>query len=640
MLQAFRSFINSIIGKIFFAILIGTFGLLGVGYGIRDLVLSATTPNDAATVNGVKISLNALGQEYRRRMVETERQMGPAFAPTAQEKQEVARDTLDEQIMNTLIAQAAHEAGFLVGDPLIRNVIESQKDFAGLGNRFDVNRFRMMLQQEGLSEATWVPMVRARMASQLLLNPIADSVTPPKALVDDMYRFRNEQRVAETVTILNDAATGIAKPSDADLDTYYKKHEAAFTAPEYRSFTVLPVTPDLFIADIMPTDDQIQDAYNAHKAEYIAPEKRKVTQVVVADQVTADAIAKAARSGKSLADAAKGATGGKAEAIGLDFHTKAETPEPLRDVVFATPKDGIAGPVKGVLGWHVVQVNDIEAGHEIPLGSVRAKLIDQVKHEEAINRLAERIDKLGDKLTGGVPMAQVAAEVNATPVKIDKVDAKGMPADAGKDAKAPAAQPDPNWVATAFGLQQNETSSFEEDKRGGYFAVRLDSVTPPTLRPLAEVRDKVIADWTREQQAVATAKLAEALAAKARAGTPMAQIATEAGAKLETSQPMTRESAHSTDSAAPSPLLVDALFRLAKIGDVTSVETENGQMVARLSEIRPADPAKAGSKLDPVTKDLTSAMQSDTLAEYRAGLRNSAKLKINPQAVEIVAGQQ
>jgi len=47
----------------------------------------------------------------------------------------------------------------------------------------------------------------------------------------------------------------------------------------------------------------------------------------------------------------------------------------------------------------------------------------------------------------------------------------------------------------------------------------------------------------------------------------------------------------------------------------------------------------AGSKLEPVEKELSQAMQADSLSEYRAGLHASTKIKVNPKAVETVAGQ-
>jgi peptidyl-prolyl cis-trans isomerase D len=642
MLQSFRHIINSLVGKVFFTILLLTFALLGVGYGFRDLVLGATSENDAATVGGATISLVDLDRQYRRQISNYQRQLGPTFNPTPPQKQEVARGVLDQQINDLVFSEEAKRIGLRVGDPLIRQIIESEPSFAGQDKRFDPAHFRMLLESQGLTEATFIPQIRTSMERQLLINPIAGSATAPKALAEDIYRYRNEQRIAETVTIPNSAATAIPAPTDADIDAYYKKHAVEFTAPEYRSFTVLSLTPDLFSGEVKPTDDDLHAAYDQHKAEYIAPEKRKITQVVVSDKATADTIFKATQAGKTLDDAAKAGTGGKSQPVALDFSAREEFPEALRAPVFAAAKNAIVGPVQTLLGWHVIQVNDIQPGHEVPFDEVKAKLNDEVKHDKAVDTLAGEVDKLGDKLSGGAAMDEVAAGVNAKPLKFGPVDAKGgngQDDTAKSDPTKPAtAKPDPAWTAQAFQLQQGETSAFQDDKAGGYYSVRLDSVTPPALRPLADIRAQIVADWTREQQAAQIAKRAQDLAGKARGGMPMSQVGSEAGQKLETSAPVTRESLDKPDGPV-SPALVSALFQLNKVGDITAVDIGTGQIIARLSEIRPADPIAAGAKLDAIRHELDSALQADALAEYRFGLRNDIKIKVNPRAVETVAGQ-
>ena len=632
MLQTFRLIINSLVGKIFFAILVLTFGLLGVGYGFRDLLLGATTRDDAAVVGGTKITLNELGVAFQRGLQAYEQQTH-SFNPTVQQKQALVQQTLDDEIDNALFADAAKDAGFRVGDRLVRDVIENEPAFAGENKRFDKSRFRMLLESQNLTEGTFIPQVRASMTRQLLMNPIASSATAPKFLIDDIYRYRNEQRVAQTVTIPNTAAAGVTPPTDADIDTYYKAHTAEFTAPEYRTFTVLSVTPDLLMAEIKPTDDELHAAYDQRKAEFIDPEKRKVTQLIVNDQAAADAVAKAMQSGKSMADAAKAATGGKTQPVALDFLPKDVFPEELREPVFSASKGAPIGPIKTILGWHVVVVDDVKAGHQVAFDEVKDKLTDQFKHDTAIDQLSQKIDKMGDKLTGGASMDEVGGTVGAKPAKFGPMDAKGDTTVSDKTVK-----PDPAWLATAFQTQQGETSSFQDDKNGGYYAVRVENITPPALRPLADVRAQIVTEWTKEQQAAQVAKRAADLVAKARSGTTLDQIAKESGGKLDSTAPLVRDPTEKPATPVPQDL-VDALFKLDKVGDVAAVQTDDGQIIAKLTEIRPADPSAAGDKLGPITRELDSAMRADALAEYRDGLREDTKIKINPDAVRSVAGQ-
>lgn len=636
MIQLFRVFINSIVGRLFFGVLVLTFALLGVGYGVRDLVLRGLQSNDAASVGDTKISLQEFDRDFRRDMSNYQRQLGGAFSPSAAQKQEIAQQTLEQQVAEALYSDAADDHGIRIGDDLLRRKIEQEPAFAGLDKKFDRGHFQMQLESRGLSEAGFTVLLRRDLARQMLITPIAFTAVAPKGLVEDLYRYRNEQRAAQTLILPNAEVGNVPTPADADLQSYYQKHAVDFTLPEYRTFTVLALTPDLFMGEITPSEDDLHAAYEARKADYVVPEQRKIDQVVLSDKAAADAIVKAVQDGKTLADAAKAATGGKSQVVTLDFMPQDQFPPALAQPAFAAQKGAVSGPIESPLGWHLILVTDIRPGHAVSFDEAKPKLIDQLKRDGATDRLAEQIDKLGDKLLGGAPMDQVAAGINAVPVKIGPVDAKGNPPPGAAAAKQPT--PDQAWIAASFQLGSGETSPFQEAKSGGYFAVRVDGIIPPALRPLAEVRNDVVAGWTAERRAALNAKRAEEIAGKARDGTPMTDLAAEAKAKMETTASMTRESAAlEGGEAGPSPALVDALFQLAKIGDVTTVATNDGQIVARLIAIQAADPK--GADLAALSRQLDRALQADALAQYRAALRTEYKVKINPKAVETVAGQ-
>jgi peptidyl-prolyl cis-trans isomerase D len=650
MLQGFRTIINSIVGKVLFTILLLTFALLGVGYGFRDLVLGATGSNDAAKVGGDTISLSQLDSDYRRQLLNQQRRMGAAFNPTQAEKEGIAQTALDKDVDIALFADAARRDGFLVGDALLRDIIESERAFAGSDGRFDTAHFRALLENEGMTEGAFVATIREDIAKQMVLNPVAGSASAPTFLVDDIYRYRNEQRVAETVTIPNSAATAITPPTEAEIAAYYNAHPAAYTAPEYRSFTVLALSPDLFAGEINPTEADLRAAYDQHKADYVLPEKRKITQVVLGDQATADQVAKLARSGKSLADAAKAVTAGKTQPTALDFLARDDFPDALRDPVFGAEKGAVTGPVQSILGWHVLEVDDIQPGHQVPFDDVKTKLTTQLKHDGSADRLADQIDKIGDRLAGGAAMDAVAASVNAKAASFGPMNAAGEPESPAKPetlatpetlAKpgAEPTKPESTWIAEAFKLHAGETSQFMDSQDGGYYAVRLDSVTPAAPRPLADVRAEVTAAWTAEQKAAQIVKRADEIVAKVRAGTPMTQIAAEAGVTVVKTPPLLRDPL-ANKLATASPALVAALFGLGKVGDVTSVDAGDGRIVARLTEIKQADPKSAGADILPLRRELDAALQADDLAQYRAGLRRDIKVTINPDAVETVVGQQ
>src|ERR1700733_8659153 len=103
MLQSIRHAGSSIVVKVFFALLVISFALVGVGSGFRDLLVGGGQSTDAAKVGDTKISLGELDQSFRRQLASLQQQ-NPNFTPDAGIRQQVARATLDQLVADALVA--------------------------------------------------------------------------------------------------------------------------------------------------------------------------------------------------------------------------------------------------------------------------------------------------------------------------------------------------------------------------------------------------------------------------------------------------------------------------------------------------------------------------------------------------------
>src|SRR5690606_29798471 len=120
-----------------------------------------------------------------------------------------------------------------------------------------------------------------------------------------------------------------------------------------------------------------------------------------------------------------------------------------------------------------------------------------------------------------------------------------------------------------------------------YAVAQVDEVTPPALKPLAEVRDQAIADWTAAQQRDRARQVAEEISEKVRAGAALVAEAEARGLVAKETKPFYRGEGDAENDVTPA--LAEALFRL-KAGEVTTGESESGAIVARLATIVSADP--------------------------------------------------
>ena len=56
--------------------------------------------------------------------------------------------------------------------------------------------------------------------------------TAPPPVVDVLYKYRNETRLADIVGVpMVAAVTNVGQPSDADLEKFYDAHKDLFRAP-------------------------------------------------------------------------------------------------------------------------------------------------------------------------------------------------------------------------------------------------------------------------------------------------------------------------------------------------------------------------------------------------------------------------
>ncbi len=188
-------------------------------------------------------------------------------------------------------------------------------------------------------------------------------------------------------------------------------------------------------------------------------------------------------------------------------------------------------------------------------------------------------------------------------------------------------------------MKQGETSNLVESGDARYVVVRADLVTPAALKPLAEVKNDVVAAWKGEQRAEATRKKATALLEKANGGATLASLSKEAGAPLVTTQPFDRTGAATPNAAPAVPRdLVGKLFDGGKIGTTASADTADGVVIARLTQIVPADLAQSAAQLAQTKQEVERSLANDRAGMFIKALRVRYPVEIDRIALDRMYG--
>lgn len=627
MLDYIRQRTGSILIKVLFALLILSFGAWGIG----DMIRGRVSVVKVATVGSVEITPDQLNQQFQR---ELER-LRPLFGGRLDREQARAMGLVDgvleDMIERTLFDLAAKDLGILIGDDLVSAEIKGNPAFRNSFGKFDRFVFDQTLRGSGLSENAFVERVRADIGRGQLLLGIQQGGTVPAAILDPLFRRGAERRVAETLFIANDKMTGIEDAGEDELIAFHEKNADRFTAPEYRSLSVLTLLADDLAREIAVPDERLAEAYEERRDEFGRPERRRVQQFVLPDEAAAkDALGKLT-AGRSFAEVAKEAAGMDSEAVELGMLGREELgqlfPE-LVETVFSLSPDVTGGPVQSPLGWHVVNVTKVEAATVRTLDEVRGELRQAIAKELAIDDLFKLSNKLEDMLGGGATLEEAASGLNLTLAKVQAIDATGRDPQSKAVESVPA---NPKVLDVAFETPEYQESPLTELGNDGYFIVRVDQIKAPALRPLAKVRSEVARAWKDERRAKAARKAAEGVLERLKSGADVAALAGELGIAVETTAPINR-AGEGAEGKLPRPLIT-ALFAI-RAGESTLAEGARGTYVARLKEVRPANPSADKDEFEAMRQQLARAMRSDLMVQYAGALRERYTVTTDKRAAE------
>jgi len=600
-------------------------------WGIGD-VFRGRAPNETvASVGDSMIEFEQVSTQLGRLLNIMRQRVGPNFDLQQAAQLGLVDQTVDQIINGRLLELEASRLKMVVSEDLIRQTIFADPRFQGPSNRFDRITYQQALQSEGMSEGAFVQLMRDNILRQQISSAFTASARVPSTLLNTLYRYRNEKRTANVVTIAAGNVTEIADPAPTLLAEYHKNNPARFTKPEYRTITMLYLDPDKAAKELRPDKKRILEEYEYRKETLSVPERRALEQVLLQDEEKAKKIVQAAGEGRALADAAKenGAT-----VSDLGVLARRDLPAPIADKAFTLPINGVTVPIKTALGWHVVRVARIDAGTVPTLEALRPGIVESLAREMAIDGFVKLTAKLDDTLASGRSLEDAASGIGITPIRVAAIDAVGN----GPDGKPLRSIPrSAEFTEMVFQTAKGEASNIEEAQNGGYYIFRVDDMVPPQLQPLDAVRATAIAAWKESQVQDLARKKAQALMEDAKTAGSLENAAKTVKLTVTTSKPFTR---FIREPGSPvSPALSTELFK-AKPGAVVIATSGGGYAVGELKAVIPADVAKNQAETDALRKQLEASLANDQIDQYLGALRKRYAVKIFPAAVErLVTGR-
>ena len=531
---------------------------------------------------------------------------------------------LDQQVLSQVIATRAldNEAGVLglsVGDARVRDQVLQIPAFRGVDNTFSREGYAEALRRAGLNEAEFETGLREEMARTLLQGAVVSGVQSPDAFASALAQFAGESR-SFTWAVVDGAmlADPLPEPSDDDLTAYYEGNPEPFTSLESRTITYASLTPEMIQDDVTVDEDELRQAYDDNIADFVQAERRLVERLVYADSDRAQAAADRVAAGEVDFEGLVGERGLDLAQVDMGDVDEAEL-RTAGPAVFAAELGDIVGPLDTSLGPALFRVNAVLAAQEVTFEEARDDLREERAAARARRIIEDSIDGVNDLLAGGATLADLAerTEMQLGTLEWDVETSDGIAAYAAfRDAAG-------NTDAGAF----PELLELED---GGIFALQVDAVTAPSLRPLDTVRADVIAGWEAAQTQDMVMAQARALADQIDADTDFATL--DLSPNVEAGQ--TRRGF----IEGTPPGFLESVFEMAA-GNVAVVDRAgNGAIIVRLDAIAAPDTADetVAAQQAQIAETAAAGIAQDIFEIFNRDVQIRTDVEINQNAVNAV----
>jgi peptidyl-prolyl cis-trans isomerase D len=608
------------------AFLIGSFTIWGIGDIFRGFGLAT-----AAKVGRTEITTEQFRQIYNDKLQEIGRQLGRPLTTEQIRGLGFDRQILAQLTSDIALDERARALRLNLSDAEIARRITTLPDFQTPGGAFDATRFREAIRQAGFTEQRFVAEQRRTSVRSQLSGTVMGGPLVPRAAIEVMDRFQNEQRSAEYILLGHAQAGDIPAPTPEALAQYFDQRKILFRAPEYRKVQILALIPSDQANWVEISDDEVKKAYEEHRTSFGTPERRQLEQMVYPTVEEAHADADRIARGAGFAEIGK-ERGVADKDIELGMLAKSSIiDKAVADAAFALKEGETSEPVQGRFGVTLIHVVKIEPEQIKSLAEVAPGIKRTLATERARKQILEVYDKIEDVRSEGHTLAEAAAMLKLASRDIE-LDRSGHDPSGRPITDLPDAQ---RLMATVFSTEVG----FDADPlkvQDGYVWFEVEGITPARERTLDEVKDRVESSWREDEIATRLKDKAAQMMDKLKAGSTLAELAAADNLKVETITGIKR-------AAAAPPLSVgalDKLFVTPKDGSASAEAEQPGeQVVFRVTDIVLPQTDMASEQAKTIAQTLNRSLSEDVFAQYITKVQSEIGVTINRNAVsQVVTG--
>lgn len=587
---------------------------------------------DVASVDGEKISRQEYEQALRNQQESLRNMLGDNYDASLLENPQMRSAVLENLIQQKLLRREADQVGLAVLDSRLTAEIQNI-DLFHEDNKFSYERYRELLQRQGMTPAMFEARLAGDLMRQQLIEGITASAITSKTAAKKIATLSETKYEINRIVINPEQYINQVTPDETAIQSYYDSHRQDFTLPERVRVEYVVLSLDELAKQEQVSDEEIRKYFDEHQDEFGRAEERRASHILLTVPAGATEEQKASIKAKAeqileqvkqdpekFSELAKELSEdpGSAKVGGdLGFFARGLMVKAFEDVVFEMQPDEIRGPVETPFGFHIIKLTAVKNADVSNFDDVKENIKQTLQRQKVAERFGEMSEDFSNIVYEQSDTLQPVAQMfNLSVQRSDWID---------RSSKEPSVIANERMLQAIFSdsaIHDHFNTEAIEVKPDTFVSARVLEHRPASAQSIGLVRDKIIEILKRQLAVEAAEEEGKQKLAKLQAG--------EADETLEWGEPI--EISYIQRKGEDEEIL-HVLFQanIEKLPAYTGVKTKKGDFdLIRINEVKIPTADKEESSQQALINQLQQVHGQEELNAYLAGLRQRAEVKIQP----------
>lgn len=426
--------------------------------------------------------------------------------------------TLERMVNDRLISATAQKQLLITSDQRLANYLQQDPSIASLrgpDGKLDMVRYRQLAASQGMTPEMFEGRVRRNLSDQQVMSTLQASALASRQQTDNALQAYLQRREIQIQQFDAQSFVSQIQVTEADLERLYQAQSRQFRTQESADVEYLVLDAAVLAQNIDLPEQDVRTYYEQNLQRLAGQEQRRASHILIeAPQDAPEAVRAQARDKAEalladlrqtpskfaeLAEQHSDDPGSASNGGDLDFFAKGAMVKAFEDAAFALQKGEISPVVVSEFGFHIIQLTDIQQPDAPSLESMREQLVADLRNQQALRQFAEYAETFSNSVYEQADTFKpVAEQLNLTieqAQNVSKFPAIGLT----------GVLANPQVVEALFAedsvIHRRNTAAIEVGNNT-MVSVRIVNHRPAAVRPFAEVKDLVRAQYVREQSLV------------------------------------------------------------------------------------------------------------------------------------------